>query len=133
MELSDLIRIETDELEGWFAYRDPFEIKLRFLPRPRLEEITRRCTRTIWRKHQAEQELDSKRLALELASYIVDWRGVTKNGEPWPCTQENKTKLLLEAYDFDRWLTETITDIEAMQQARRDAELKNSGTLSRPD
>lgn len=53
---------------------------------------------------------------------LLDWRGdVRFNGEPLPCTRENKIKLL-SIHAFRAWVSEQMQEIENFQQAEEKAE-----------
>lgn len=143
MDIKDLVQ-ENDAIRGWVTYMDGFDIEIEHVGKQRLQEITRRCTKTYWRNHNQVEELDAKRLTREVARFICDWRlpgeifakifpvksGLDLAGVRIDCTEENKIYMLERAYGFDDFIMRTITDIEALRAEQIEKELKNSEALS---
>jgi len=120
---------------------------LRHVTRKDLASMRERCSKRVYRKHQAETVLDEQRFAHELAGTILDWRGLTQavletlfplkpgvdlGGQELPCTDANKRYMLEHAYDFDAFVIESVTDLERLREARVERETKNSSALSQP-
>lgn len=46
---------------------------------------------------------------------LLDWKGVDDDGQPFPCTRENRIALLTNAPDFAAWVAEQAADIANFQ------------------
>lgn len=59
---------------------------------------------------------------------LLDWKGVEDNGEPVPCTRENKLRVLALP-EFREWLETASSDMENFRQeaTAEDAEALKSG------
>lgn len=129
MDIQDLVE-EGGNLEGWVTYKGSFEIKLRYIPKETLQDIRRKCTKLVYHKHQPVEDIDEDKLHEALIKYILDWRGLSRNGSDVGCTDENKLILLKKSYNFDEFIFQALTDIETIRKSQLEFELKNSETLS---
>ena len=83
-----------------------------------------------YHQHQPVEDIDEKKLHEALIGYILDWRGLSRNGNDVECTDENKLMLLKKSYNFDEFIFQALTDIEIIRTSQLEFELKNSKTLS---
>jgi hypothetical protein len=116
-----------------------FELQLRYLPRSEMRQMLEKATETKWdRSGQPREKVNVDILLAELAAYIVDWRGLSREvyarllpidpedyPEEIPCTQEYKRELLSEAYGLDNVVREICTDLARFQEAKLETEIKN--------
>lgn len=145
MDLKDLVNDETELVSGWVTFCDGFDLELEYIGKRQLREIIQGCTKTVYRAHQPIQETDEAKLRNKLAGFIKDWRGldektlrrlfplkdgISLNGDQVPCTEPNKLFMLENCYNFEDFLVKNLTEIEALQRQKLEAELKNSGALS---
>ncbi len=145
MQLKDLVEKEKGSVSGWATFMEGFDVELQFVERKTLQEMRRKCTRTIWRSHQPVEELDEERFYKMLAGHILGWRGLNEDvlrklfplpdgfsldGLEVPCDDANKSYMLQDAYGFDDFVFKHLTDLETLKQEQFDSEAKNSEALS---
>lgn len=116
-----------------------FEMCLKYLPRSGMRDMIDKATETKWgRSGQPQERINPDILLAELANYIVNWRGLTREvyarlipidpadyPEEIPCTDEYKRELLAEAYGLDNVIREICTDLARFQDQQLEAEIKN--------
>jgi hypothetical protein len=128
--------LQRSDLTLWAEYKDGFILCLRHVTREELRKKVKRATLTGWdpKTHQQTEKIDDERYATELASLIVDWKGLTQDVlrslvvlDEYPTENPYNVKdaegLCRHAYDFDAWVQSTVTNID-MFRAYQDAEVK---------
>lgn len=145
MDLNELVEQDSGAVRGWVTFVEGFDVDLEYIGKQRLQEITRKCTKTFYRNHQPVEEVDSKKLTREVARFIKGWRGmdgemvarffpvkdgVDLDGLEVPCTEENRIYMLNYAYGFDDFIMKAITQIQVIRAERLEGEIKNSEALS---
>lgn len=146
MQLKDVVEQSDGTMSGWVTYKPGFDIEVEHVPRKSAEEIRRRCMRRVYgRDHQPVDELDEVKFRAELCKKIKGWRGldggmlrkifpikagVELNGEAVPCDDDNKAFMLENAYNFDNFIFNAITDIELLRAEQAGKEKKTSATSS---
>ncbi len=90
MELNDCLR---DTQEGRWVKVEGTDAEIHVMvPTPkRMRRLRHRCMR---RARQGRTEVDDDKLhALLLEECVIGWKNINKDGEPLPCTSENKHML----------------------------------------
>lgn len=123
MDVSRVIN-DNGDVTAWKPWKDGAEVQLKFMPRLKLEEISNRCQKVTWNRHQRTEELDTTKFIGELCAFIVDWRGIDDGGEPYHCNDENKAALMLKYYGFVDFVVDGITEIETLIETRKEEEKK---------
>ena len=144
MDLKDIVQ-EDEKITGWATFKPGFDVELEYVSRMAMEAIRKRCRRTVWKGHQPVEETNEKRLATEIARFVNNWRGLTRevleslfpikegvelNGLSIPCTEQNKLYVLEKAYGFDEFVIANITELQNLKRNQLESELKNSDALS---
>ena len=142
MKLNEIVENEGN-ITGWVTFAPGFDLLVEHVPKRTLQAMTRKATRTVYRKHQPVEEVDEDLMTKNLAKCILDWRiteealrrifalktgvelDLVSNGG-LPCDEDNKVFMLQRAYGFDNFIVRIITDLEELQEN----ETKNSETLS---
>jgi hypothetical protein len=115
-------------------------VELRYVDLTELSRMVDRCQRTVWRRHQAERELDTEKLAGEIGRLVKGWRGlnlakaaellpiaIEADEDPAaevPCEPANVRALLMGCYGFADWVQATVTDLALFRAAELEAEKK---------
>lgn len=142
MELNELLK-EKQELSAWVEYRDGFKVHIRHLPRRELKALRKRATRKDWdkRSHQPVDIIEDDIILQGLADCVLGWKGLTREvalgvlpiteeaaekieGE-LPFTKTNALALIKEAYDFQEWLQDKVTDLAGIREAQKEGEAEN--------
>jgi len=148
MELRNLVDQEN-KVTGWVTFKAGFDVELEFVPKATLEAIQRRCTRTVYKRHQPVEEVNEEKLNKELANFIRGWKGFdgallkklfpVKAGTGLAddaeipcddCDEANRLYMLKNCYGFGDFVVNSITEFETLRQDQAEAERKNSGALS---
>ncbi len=141
MDLAQYIEKNEQSFEMWVEY-DGFELQVAYVAKDGLRRLidASRIRRFDPRTHQATDDVDDKKLARNLAKLIRDWRGLTMGkmaelipvkvdpddmDRPVPYTAGNAEILVAQAYGLDRFLVDTVTDLQAFREAELAAEVKN--------
>lgn len=122
-------------------YLDGFIVSIFYLSRAELRRTLERCKVRKWDKetHQPVDEYDDTRFAKELSKKIKIWRGLTgkvlrkmvdleeypPDEEEVPFSQDTAEGLLLNAYDFDKWLQHIASRVDLFDEMRRAEQKKN--------
>jgi len=140
MNLDGLKKKKEEIPAGYASFEGKFSAKLAYTPRSEMQKIIKRCKKTVYKKHQPTEEVDSDRLYEELAKKILGWDGLTvgvvatmipinvpegKEDAEVPCTEANKLTLLKDAYYFDTFVQEASTDLSMLKEEREEG---NSGS-----
>ena len=123
-----------DTIEAWFPFDGlpGFEIKLAYLARPELEKIRKAATRSVFKKHQKEDELDSDLfMKLYVTACVLDWKGFTleyatkllpievPKATPLETlvdfSADEALSLVKNSPEFDKWLNEVIFDLDSFR------------------
>lgn len=121
--------IATERPTQWVEFRDGFDIKVQYIPKAILSEISKSATKRVWdpvrKSHQ--DKLDGKELVKGIArEAIIDWRGLTvgklstivpiknpQQADPKvevPYSAEDAELLLLGAYELEGWIRDIAFD-----------------------
>lgn len=128
MELKNAV--SKEDISAWVPFKHGFEIHIKYMPKKDLEEMSKGCQRKSYINHQPVMETDEglfrKKIADEL---ILDWRGLTgavlkkmfalvdvEDDEVCPCDDANKMYIIDNAYDFDNFVIDSITNIELFKE-----------------
>lgn len=144
MDLQSIVE-ERERFSGWAEFKPGFWVRIFYNPKSSLQDIRRRCERTVYVKHQPTVEVDEDKLRRLIAEQIDDWKGlgsevvkalfplkagVELNGQEIKCDDSNKVYMLKNAYGFDEFVMDKMTDLESLANELIDEELKNSDALS---
>ncbi|MBI4822669.1 MAG: hypothetical protein HY805_00335 [Nitrospirae bacterium] len=130
MEISGL----KDDYHVWVSFMDA-EVFMRYVSIDELRQILKKATKTSWdRKHQKADELDPVEANRLLGRACVrDWKGITMEGKEYPYSPENCDFLMSKWMEFSRFVNETCTDLQALQDAEKERKTKNSLLTSGQD
>lgn len=140
--MDDLPFIESENLNAVFEYDNVpgFKIRIQYLSPVELTQLFKRCKKTVFVKHQKDEELNEDRYHREIAALILGWEGLTPDilgdlipikpeefkVKEIPCTDDLKEKILSGAYNFSNFVVGAATALEAFQAARKAEIVKNS-------
>jgi hypothetical protein len=142
--LSDIVE-ESGNIKRWVTFIPGFDVEIGYLNRTDVRAMYQRSLRKLQRARQETEKLDEPRFHRELAKHILSWRGLNEeilrqffpikasadlNGKEIECTEEHKIFMLREAPDFDNFIYDALTSLEAIKQEEFNDELKNSDALS---
>jgi len=142
MDLRNYVAENAQELEIWAEFKG-VPVLLKYEDRVAFNRNVERCKKKSWKRHQQVEELSDPKVIRYLATLVRDWKGLTLGrlaelmaidvapddaGKPVPCTDDNKIVLLEKAYDFDGFVMDTVTDIQAFRAEKLEAEAKNLPT-----
>ena len=127
-------RTDGGQLSGWASFEGKVDVLLAYKSRKDMQKIIKNCTKVTYVKHQPKEEVDEDRLYEALADCVLDWNltlGVvatmvpikldpSREEEAVPCTRENVTFLLKEAYYFDGFVREASTDLSMLKEEREE-------------
>lgn len=128
----DIAKLATDPkaVDGkWFTFGDA-EFKLAYYNRPDFA----RQTSKVWKRY-SKHAIDAdpalvlvREIEMMAEAVLIDWKGVTNNGEPVEPTKANKILLLGHA-PFREWVTEQAMKFEnfAAEAEAEDASTLKSG------
>ncbi len=134
MSLASMLK---DKVEAWVEVDGfpGFSVKLAYLSRAEIERVRKKASKTKFdrRTHVQVEETDSD-LFVKLLSKaaILGWKGLTleyaiklvpidvpaeaKLSDDVPFSEEDAYTLVKESPEFDRWLNDTIFDLEAFRK-----------------
>lgn len=92
-------------------------------------KILDRATRKFRRRGQQEEVVNSELVnELLLKISIIDWEGIEQNGEPLPCSDENRVLLDDCWTEFSSLWNDVLGVATEVAQAEEEEETKNSPT-----
>jgi len=122
-----------DKLEAWVAVDGypGFEVKLAYLSRPEIEKIRKSCTSVTFNKrtHLKEEDVDTEAFTKVLVkASVLEWKGLTLDTlsklapveipkgatetDEIEYTPEDAYELVKASPDFDRWINDTIFELD---------------------
>lgn len=131
----DISRLRKKDLKVWILLFDGVEVLCRHLTQSAFDEIQRQCRSVRFdpRSHEKTEEIDDAKFRSLLArAVVVDWRGLTDDGQGWPCTPENIDYFMEECTEFRLLVRGAPLSLEKMLALDREAAAKNSVTTSAP-
>lgn len=132
MEINSIKTDPNLALDGvWIDFEDDARVKIAANGNPAhqraLAKHAKKFGNRLKRDPLAGRELAAEAMA---DAIVLDWEGFTENGEPLPCTRENKIKLL-NIPAFADWAASQCQDIANFQ---KEATAEDAETLkSQPD
>ena len=120
--------LRGEERDGiWFDFRDGCRVRIRHLFPRMLRALKSEATRERFVGEQVvedfDEELFNKRLAEEV---ICGWMGFCDdNGEPIPCTPENRQLLMDNWTEFNLFVQNASVNLEKNERQKAEGELKN--------
>ena len=128
--------VSPTALSVWVPFMDGCRVKVRYVPRDQLREVSRKATTTTFDKktHQKIEEVDRDKWDEELGAVAVeDWDGFVNGKEPFPCTPANVKTFMTKWSVFSKFIGDICVDLETLAAAGKEAERKNSETGSSPE
>jgi hypothetical protein len=115
---------ENDPAKGSITLR---ALNMEALDAIRAKTTKRRVEYVHGRRHEVVEPDESiMRADLTWAYVIQDWEGIEdENGQPIPCTDENKAALMRGSLVFFRIVSDFLEQLDADMQAKVEAERKN--------
>jgi hypothetical protein len=105
------------------------KVRLRAAPKHKLVEIEARHTTTDVVAGIAISKVNEKAVQEDRYDYnIVDWEGIVMDGQPLPCTRENKLFLLQHFPPFAYFVNTTVTGMMSGSIVMTEEEEKNSSS-----
>ncbi len=129
----DVRRLKNNDLKVWLPMMDGVEVLARHVSQREFDAISKQATEVkvdpVTRQRREERDEQMFRSLLARA-VVLDWRGVTDGGEPFPCIPENIDYLVEECTEFRILVMDAPLSLERMLAAEKEAERKNSSTTS---
>lgn len=121
---------ELAETGVWFDFTDGSRLRIARRDNPRYREALRALAkgkeRLIQLKAISESELHEMRMRALARGVLLDWEGLTRDGEPLPYSEANVVALLTDLPEFCVQVESCAEDLVAFRrEAEQDAE-KNS-------
>lgn len=114
---------ENDPAKGSITLR---ALNMEALDNIRAKTVKRRAEYVNGQRHEVFETDESMRADLTWAYVIQDWEGIEdENGQPIPCTDENKAALMRGSLLFSRLVSDFLARLDADMQAKAEAERKN--------
>jgi len=122
----------TERGYAWLQFTDGVRVKLRYVSPQQFAHWRKIASRRRLRGGRIFEELDESKLDEILSDEVIlDWEGITENGQPFPCTPENKRLLMQHWTEFALWVNEQCMRLEAFVQAEQEEEQKKISEPSR--
>ena len=132
--MSKLQSMLKDKVEAWVPFDGlpGFEVKLAYLARTELERIRKASTRSVFKKHQKEDELDAEMFMRHyVKASLLDWKGLTIEyalkllpievpsdvplDETIDFSVDEALSLVKNSPEFDKWLNEIVFDLDSFR------------------
>jgi len=131
MDVAKLKKL-TERGYAWLEFTDGVQVKLRYVSPQQFAHWRKVASRRRLRGGRIFEELDEGKLDEILCDEVIlDWRGITEDGQPFPCTRENKRLLMQHWTEFALWVNEQCMRLEAFTQAKEEEEQKKISEPSR--
>ena len=144
MDLKNLIA-KDNRPRRWVEFKDGFELDLVFLPKVQLAALARKATKLAFdpKTHQRIEQVDDTALIRHFVTECVKgWRGLTigivvtlapvagdlsklNMKEEIPFSVDAAIELMATAYDLERYVRDTVTDITVFQSVPTETALGN--------
>lgn len=129
------IRILKSGIEVWAAVpgMPEVEVKLRYLAQDAFDTIRTKVTAYRLTDGAVTPEADHDDAAFRSAlarAVVQEWRGLTEDGAPFPCTPENIELLMTKWTEFRVLVMSTPLSLSRMIAARREESEKNFSATS---
>jgi hypothetical protein len=125
----DVTSIATGKkLQVEVTYNDQVTVTINHVHREKLADLIKQATKTTFdrRSHSKEEIFDAINFGELLGvEAIADWTGLESEGKPFPCTDENKRLLMRTWTDFAKFVSDTCTDLETLNEAEQASVRKN--------
>jgi hypothetical protein len=118
-------------IEVWlngFAGDPETRIKVRHINQDEFDRLVKASIETTFdpKTHaKAERRNEEKYRKLLVDAVVVDWEGFEEDGQPWPCTPENRAWLMEVSTDFRVMVNDTPMQLEKMLAVEREQAEKN--------
>jgi len=129
----DISRLKKKDLEVWIPLFDGIEIQCRHLTQNVFDDLHAQSLSVRFnpRTQAKAEEVDDIKFSRSLArAVVIDWRGITEDDKPWPCTPENIDFLMGECTEFRLLVRGAPLSLEKMLAMDREADTKNSKAIS---
>ena len=118
MDLTELKKIDESSQEGvWVEWEDS-----RFKIRSTTSKAYRKALMKAAKgksNHRLQRNVDAaEKFGIEIMAYglLIDWENITDNGEPLPCTLENRLRVLTIAGPIRDFLSTAAQDHTTFEQ-----------------
>jgi len=131
----DISPLKKQTLQVWIPLFDDVEVLCKHLSQSGFDAIQQAATTISFdpRTHAKKETVDDQKFRGLLArAVVVDWRGITNDGEPWPCIPENLDYFMEECTEFRLLVQGAPLSLERMMSLDREANRKNLLTTSAP-
>lgn len=143
LNIKDLLDEQAIDDGVWVPFKDTnFKVKIAYYGKQQMQQLYEKCKVKTFNPRLArfDEDVDTNKFRKIYADTVIrDWSGLTievlsklipVKGTPDPkaelaCTPDNKVVLVTLSMEFDQWLAQIATDVEAFNQAKAEAELKN--------
>jgi hypothetical protein len=115
MDIKELAGDGNKKADGvWLKWPPDMEFRLGYLQGKEYQHyVQNRMMRARRGRSDFPADKSDAIMVEALVKFIVkDWKGVTKNGEEYPCNPVNATWMLDNIPDFKNWVIEQANDIE---------------------
>jgi hypothetical protein len=128
----DISALKKDLIVG-VRFDDDVVVKVRHINRAELRDIYKKATVSKFIDHKKRDEFDAAMADCLLGrAAIIDWDGFMDGSAPFPCSPDNIDYLMKNYTAFAKFINDTVSDLDCLLAAERDAERKNCGTTSSP-
>ena len=136
MDLAKTFRVdETKELDGvWVALGEGAEVKIAKAMNPRFKDLIRaemgRYKQAIQAQTLDDETAERVLISVMARTILLDWRGITEEGEEIPYTPEKAEEYLTNYVDFRDFVTRNSEDQTHFRAKVRAVTVGNSPTQS---
>ncbi|HNU70852.1 MAG TPA: hypothetical protein PKL48_03965 [Thermodesulfobacteriota bacterium] len=111
----------------WHHFKGPIEFCLRPLAPKKLRELRKLATVRKWKRHQMMEDVDDDKLEELLNDWMIEnWRGLTKNGQEFPCTTENRKYVMDYCPEISTFIKQMTLITGTVEEEAMEDDLKNS-------
>lgn len=116
------------ELVVVVPFMDDSNVTMRHMGQSRYEALRKACSCVKFnpKSHIKEESIDEEKFRKALVNEtVLDW-DFEEDGQPFPCTQENREYLMEESTDFRLLVLDVPLSLEKMLAIEKENERKNS-------
>lgn len=124
----DISALKKDRFQAWVPFDDEVKILIRFVPRDELVAIGKKAVVVTLDPKTKKESRDYDVIAADVMiakAAVVDWDGLTLDGEPFPCTAENIELLVSKWGEFSKFISNACVDVGLLAVKQQEQAEKN--------
>lgn len=123
----DIKQLKNKDLTATVPLGDGVELEMRYISPEEMAHLRKQATKILQQGYRATEEVDDQKFQRLLAdAAVIGWTGLEDDGEPFPCTGENRAFLMAKWSDFRLAVLDAAPDYQKMLKFAE----KNSSTTS---